>query len=982
MKKALLRTSKDIYDRLKWDHSIPAESVWIGYEDRMAGIKEIPFADFRPGGRIPWDRLQYFRLEEQRIWDRKTRLDRVFGSGDTTASERLDAQVAGAGFGNGFISREAWRWEPLEKCWEPAHKAPIDQPERIKVLTFNVLRTDFDGERIPHTERIQEILAHLRESEADIIALQEVQAEFYNALLKDPFFRDGWFFSDGPEAETLGDLGILIISRLRPVQVLEFRFPDLRPAIVLRIEMHKEGVPGPALHIASVHLPSPRREAAHLLRQECLDQLAAALPPGDATILTGDFNFSDGEFGTIPPGFRDLWRQFHPKAKGATFDPHHNPLAAQNSLRGLSLRLDRILLRDPDALFFPQGIELTATKPYTRGKFLSDHFGLASEIVLDATLQSLTSATTTHRSALCIIPPPELQAEIQSLRRLYDEQFERWMPHINLLYGFLPESMFPLVEKALLIALAEIQPFEISLETIEAFHHGKSDTVWLKADQNGMAAMQELQKALVKLFPQCTEQNRGGKFTPHLSLGKFRGEDRKTLSGRLREWNGAWPGLRFKVDRICLISRRGEEPFEVREEVFLGKSGEGRDFSDRKIFGLETALGMAGWLPGAVEMAAQERVWKVIREAHSKVEGGLGLEKIGSAGLGTALNGGDLDVLATGFLPRGMYFAEMEALLQGIRPDIFLRRIDDALVPLLKIKLKGQEVDLLYAGLEPDDHANRFSRSGADEIRCLKKRLESSLPQFITVVRALKAFAKARQIDDHAFGWPGGLAWTVLAVAFGPAEGISPSPEMWLEATLAKLVVNWDWRQPIHLSEPAPTKSEAAWQVHSCALPAVNITRNVTAGNLNFLQDQLTDAFEIVLDIQHEGGSWADLFKPPTENFPAHLEIRLHATTESGLESLIGWMRRHILSLILHWEAHLTIPLRAFSKSDFDETAKPERLTARFMLGIASTPDAAGQQTIHELLSEMEEKFIGWEVRPAGSKMVSHLILNALIVNQ
>jgi hypothetical protein len=86
-------------------------------------------------------------------------------------------------------------------------------------------------------------------------------------------------------------------------------------------------------------------------------------------------------------------------------------------------------------------------------------------------------------------------------------------------------------------------------------------------------------------------------------------------------------------------------------------------------------------------------------------------------------------------------------------------------------------------------------------------------------------------------------------------------------------------------------------------------------------------------------------------------------------------MRRHILSLILHWEAHLTIPLRAFSKSDFDETAKPDRLTARFMLGIASTPDVAGQQTIHELLSEMEEKFIGWEVRPPGSKMVSQLIV-------
>lgn len=971
MKKAPLRTSKDIYDRLKWDNAIPAESVWIGYEDRMAGMREIPFADFRPGGRIPWARLQYFRLEDQRIWDRQTRLDRVFGSGDTTAEERLDAQVSKVGFGNGFISRDVWRWEPLDAIWEPAHKAPIQSPESIKVLTFNILRTDFDGDRIPHTERIQAILAHLKASDADIIALQEVQSEFYTALLSDPWFRDGWFFSDGPEPETLGDLGILILSRLRPVQVLEFRFPDLRPAIVMRIETEEEGadnyrIPGPALHVVSVHLPSNRRGSAHLLRQDCLDQLAAALPEGDAVILAGDFNFSDDGPEKLPRGYRDLWREFKPRANGATFDPQRNPIATMNSRRGIPLRLDRILLRDPDVRFFPQSIEMTGTETYARARWLSDHFGLAAEFVMDGSSQSLTSVGTTHRSAVCIIPPPELQAEIQALRRFHDDRFERWMPHINLLYGFLPESMFNLSGKVLREALADIPPFEFKLEKVEAFHHGKSDTLWLSVDDQGMTACQALQRKLIEYFPQCTEQNRRGKYTPHLSLGKFRGEDRKTLSGRQREWNNAWSGLKFKVDRIFLISRRGEEPFEVREEILLQGENEKRSLPD-----LETALGMRGWLPGSVELAARERVWQAIEKAHGQAAGALGLEKVGSAGLGTDLSGGDLDLLASGTLPRGMYYAEMEALLQGIRPDIQMRRVDDALVPLLKIRLKGLEVDLLYSGPDADDETNVLSRSGAEEIQCLQAKLGGTLPKFTTVVRALKAFAKTCQISDHAFGWPGGLAWTVLVAAFQP-EKDSFTSEEWLEHVLEHLAI-WDWSRALKLSEEQLEKADAAMQIHSCALPEVNITRNVTAGNLEILKRHALEGWEIAHEAGEGKRSWTDLFHKPAEDFPASMEIRLQASSDADLENVKGWMRRHVLSLILHWEANLTLGLRAFSDPLAMGFETPGRLSTRFVLGISQVPDNNQQQSIHELLSEMEEKFIGWDVRPLGSKMISQL---------
>ena len=46
----------------------------------------------------------------------------------------------------------------------------------------------------------------------------------------------------------------------------------------------------------------------------------------------------------------------------------------------------------------------------------------------------------THKSAVVIIPPEEIWEPIQKIRRLYDRQCHRWMPHITLIYPFRPRS--------------------------------------------------------------------------------------------------------------------------------------------------------------------------------------------------------------------------------------------------------------------------------------------------------------------------------------------------------------------------------------------------------------------------------------------------------------------------------------------------------------------------------------------------------------
>lgn len=92
-KKAKLRTASDVISRLLYDHQghHSAEDIVLGYTDRIEGPMEKSVKDFvsaGSGGDIPEHRILYFRLasneltrEQQILWDRAGRVDRIFGSG-------------------------------------------------------------------------------------------------------------------------------------------------------------------------------------------------------------------------------------------------------------------------------------------------------------------------------------------------------------------------------------------------------------------------------------------------------------------------------------------------------------------------------------------------------------------------------------------------------------------------------------------------------------------------------------------------------------------------------------------------------------------------------------------------------------------------------------------------------------------------------------------------------------------------------------
>ena len=89
-KKPPMKTASDVISRIKWDEELSAKDFTVGYLDRFLGIMEKGFADFSWEGlasvdhfidfAIPQHRIQYFKYLDEIVWDKRERIDKVFGS--------------------------------------------------------------------------------------------------------------------------------------------------------------------------------------------------------------------------------------------------------------------------------------------------------------------------------------------------------------------------------------------------------------------------------------------------------------------------------------------------------------------------------------------------------------------------------------------------------------------------------------------------------------------------------------------------------------------------------------------------------------------------------------------------------------------------------------------------------------------------------------------------------------------------------------
>ncbi|WP_299532226.1 poly(A) polymerase [uncultured Streptomyces sp.] len=379
-----MRTSDEIYHRVRWDARFDPERFVIGVAQRGREPKRMRLARFTPGGEVPWHRVLFFEADGEVVWDRASGLDRL----DTTEAGRVRAtHLLPAPY---FAARTAYaftggRWEPVggtrpqdavpagrAQDAVPAGRAQDAVPagRALSVLTWNTLWDRYDSDRIDTARRRPLLLDTLRAAGADVVALQEVEPALRDMILNAPWIREGYTVAVGFDVRDVADCGLLLLSRL-PVRGAGLHVLGPHKAMAVAV---LEGPDGPVT-VAATHLSSDHSPEGAVRRDRELADIATGVAGLDGDVLLlGDFNDGGGN-PQARLGLADAWSVVHgPDDDTPTFDPAANPLAAVGSLTGRVSRLDRVLYRVGSLR--PRTASLVGDVPEADGLFASDHYGV------------------------------------------------------------------------------------------------------------------------------------------------------------------------------------------------------------------------------------------------------------------------------------------------------------------------------------------------------------------------------------------------------------------------------------------------------------------------------------------------------------------------------------------------------------------------------------------------------------------------------
>lgn len=163
-------------------------------------------------------------------------------------------------------------------------------------------------------------------------------------------------------------------------------------------------------------------------------------------------------------------------------------------------------------------------------------------------------STTSYETALCIIPPQDQCRGVDGLRSLYDGAYEKWPPHINLIYPFVAPANLSRtalqIEKLFETHSKDFKCPRVILDRGGYFQHRNSYTVFIRESvKPSESALTALRQAALRAL--CHEPS---PCNFHLTIGQSEDETASTRDFLLSKAN-LLPALSFDVCSLAILVR-------------------------------------------------------------------------------------------------------------------------------------------------------------------------------------------------------------------------------------------------------------------------------------------------------------------------------------------------------------------------------------------------------------------------------------------
>jgi endonuclease/exonuclease/phosphatase family metal-dependent hydrolase len=244
------------------------------------------------------------------------------------------------------------------------------EKKTFTLVTYNIL-----GDPVELKKRIPPLMKILQQSDADVIALQEVEPWFTALLAKEEWAKR--YQTTRIKPEDAGGQYFLSKAPIEKASAHKLPGPQSRSVLIVTLR-----IGGRRFEVATTHMESPLQEGAVRARQ--IESILPRLRDAEDAVFLGDLNFGDGEGEEkkLDTAYVDLWKSLKPNDPGLTWNIETSDMAKKGSFPGeKSRRLDRILVKS--SVWKPRDIRIVGDQPVLPGKkdlFPSDHFGLVGII--------------------------------------------------------------------------------------------------------------------------------------------------------------------------------------------------------------------------------------------------------------------------------------------------------------------------------------------------------------------------------------------------------------------------------------------------------------------------------------------------------------------------------------------------------------------------------------------------------------------------